>query len=83
MPACPLPPLGLEDLITGPPVKPESHAFLPGDRLLLYTDGVVEARNRDNSFFALPDAMEGTHADTPSSSWNACTSNCSITPRAA
>ncbi|AVH54657.1 MULTISPECIES: PP2C family protein-serine/threonine phosphatase [Streptomyces] len=65
MPACPLPPFGLEDLITDSPVKPDSYPFLPGDRLLLYTDGVVEARNRDDSFFALPDAMEGMHADTP------------------
>jgi stage II sporulation SpoE-like protein len=65
MPTCPLPPFGLEDLIAGPPVKPESHPFLPGDRLLLYTDGVIEARNRDNSFFALAEAMEGMRADTP------------------
>ncbi|MCX5316071.1 SpoIIE family protein phosphatase [Streptomyces sp. NBC_00154] len=42
--------------------------FLPGDRLLLYTDGVIEARNRDNNFFALAEAIEGMHADTPSSS---------------
>jgi serine phosphatase RsbU (regulator of sigma subunit) len=65
MPTCPLPPFGLEDLIAGPPVKPESYPFLPGDRLLLYTDGVIEARNRDNSFFALAEAMEGMRADTP------------------
>ncbi|MEU9444204.1 PP2C family protein-serine/threonine phosphatase [Streptomyces sp. NPDC048304] len=64
-PTCPLPPFGLEDLITGPPVKAESYPFLPGDRLLLYTDGVIEARNRDNSFFPLAHIMEGTHADSP------------------
>jgi serine phosphatase RsbU (regulator of sigma subunit) len=65
MPDCPLPPFGLEDLVTGPPSKPESHPLLPGDRLLLYTDGVIEARNRDNDFFALPQAMEGLRAGTP------------------
>lgn len=65
MPTCPLPPFGLEDLVPGPPVKAESYPFLPGDRLLLYTDGVIEARNRDNSFFALAEAMEGMRADTP------------------
>ncbi|WP_435220219.1 PP2C family protein-serine/threonine phosphatase [Streptomyces sp. Tue6028] len=53
------PPLGLEDLVTDLPEKSESYAFVPGDRLLLYTDGVVEARNRGGEFFALPEAMEG------------------------
>ncbi|MCX4461104.1 serine/threonine-protein phosphatase (plasmid) [Streptomyces sp. NBC_01340] len=65
MPVYPLPPFGLEDLITGPSVKPESYPFLPGDRLLLYPDGVIEARNHDNDFFTLPEAMEGMQADTP------------------
>lgn len=66
MPTSPLPPLGLEDFITGPPAKAESYPFAPGNRLLLYTDGVIEARNRDNEFFALPEAMEAVHDRTPS-----------------
>ncbi|MEU1626774.1 PP2C family protein-serine/threonine phosphatase [Streptomyces sp. NPDC020096] len=65
MPTSPLPPLGLEDFITGPPAEPESYPFVPGDRLLLHTDGVIEARNRDNDFFALDEAMEAVHARTP------------------
>ncbi|MGN9796310.1 PP2C family protein-serine/threonine phosphatase [Streptomyces sp. OZ13] len=65
MPASPLPPLGLEDLVTGPPEKPETYPFVPGDRLLLYTDGVIEARNRDNDFFPLGEAMEAAHALVP------------------
>ncbi|WP_407285311.1 PP2C family protein-serine/threonine phosphatase [Streptomyces sp. BP-8] len=65
MPGSPLPPLGLEDFITGPPVKAESYPFLPGDRLLLHTDGVIEARDPHNDFFPLPQAMEAVHDCAP------------------
>ncbi|MET7304365.1 PP2C family protein-serine/threonine phosphatase [Embleya sp. NPDC005575] len=65
MPASPFPPLGLEDLAPAPLGEVESYVFVPGDRLLLHTDGVIEARNRDNDFFALPEAMEAAHACTP------------------
>ena len=64
MPSLPSPPLGLEDLITDLPMKPESYPFIPGDRLLLYTDGVIEARDRDGEFFALPEMLEGIRVDT-------------------
>ncbi|MCX4625822.1 MULTISPECIES: PP2C family protein-serine/threonine phosphatase [unclassified Streptomyces] len=62
MPACPLPPLGLVEFITGPPGRADRYSFAPGDRLLLYTDGVIEARNSGNDFFALPEAMEAVDA---------------------
>ncbi|WP_406002790.1 PP2C family protein-serine/threonine phosphatase [Streptomyces sp. NBC_00829] len=65
MPTTPLPPLGLEDFVTGPAAKAESYPFAPGDRLLLYTDGVTEARNGENTFFALPEAMEALRDRTP------------------
>ncbi len=66
MPTSPLPPLGLEDLFSGPPARAESYPFAPGDRLLLHTDGVIEARNPDNNdFFALPEAMEAVHTHAP------------------
>ncbi|WP_345671748.1 PP2C family protein-serine/threonine phosphatase [Streptomyces phyllanthi] len=63
--ASPLPPLGLEEFATGLPAKVESHPFVPGDLLLLYTDGVIEARNRDKDFFALPEAMQAVDTRTP------------------
>ncbi|MGI5509203.1 PP2C family protein-serine/threonine phosphatase [Streptomyces sp. CA-106131] len=61
-PTSPLPPLGMEGLMTEPPVKVESYSFRPGDRLLLHTDGVIEARNPDNDFFPLPEAVEAAAA---------------------
>ncbi|WP_367140814.1 MULTISPECIES: PP2C family protein-serine/threonine phosphatase [Streptomyces] len=60
MPASPQPPLGLEDLIIGVS-EAETFPFGPGDRLLLHTDGVIEARDRDDGFFPLAAAMEAVH----------------------
>ncbi|MFG2989445.1 PP2C family protein-serine/threonine phosphatase [Streptomyces sp. NPDC048257] len=57
MPTTSLPPLGLEEFITGPPGRTDTYSFEPGDRLLLCTDGVIEARDRDNTFFDLAEAM--------------------------
>ncbi len=65
MPTSPLPPLGLEDLIVGVPAEADSYPFTPGDRLLLHTDGVIEARNPDNDFFPLPEAMATAASCTP------------------
>jgi serine phosphatase RsbU (regulator of sigma subunit) len=66
MPTSPLPPLGLEEFITALPARAESYPFAPGDRLLLHTDGVIEARSPDHDFFALPEAMEAVHRCTTS-----------------
>nr|WSX53054.1 serine/threonine-protein phosphatase [Streptomyces sp. NBC_00974] len=48
----PAPPLGLSELVdTG--FAAQSFAFEPGDVVLLYTDGVSEARDASGAFFAL------------------------------
>ncbi|MGW2598721.1 PP2C family protein-serine/threonine phosphatase [Streptomyces klenkii] len=60
MPASPQPPLGLEDLVIGIS-EAETFPFGPGDRLLLHTDGVIEARDGDDGFFPLAAAMEAVH----------------------
>ncbi|WP_448332066.1 PP2C family protein-serine/threonine phosphatase [Streptomyces sp. DSM 41534] len=65
-PVRPLPPLGLEDFLAPPPIRVETFPFLPGDRLLLHTDGVVEARNHCNEFFPLYRTMETLDGATPS-----------------
>ncbi|MEV1053777.1 PP2C family protein-serine/threonine phosphatase [Streptomyces sp. NPDC049887] len=65
-PGCPLPPLGLDELLTEPSeAKVESYPFVRGDRLLLHTDGVIEARNSNDDFFALPDAFEAVRGNAP------------------
>lgn len=49
----PRPPLGLGDLQDGRPPAVGNEQLEPGDRLLLYTDGVVEARSPGGEFFGI------------------------------
>ncbi|MCT2589667.1 serine/threonine-protein phosphatase [Streptomyces sp. N2-109] len=48
----PLPPLGLADLFPDD-FSVHTQQWRRGDRLLLYTDGITEARNSDGEFFPL------------------------------
>ncbi|WP_225630519.1 PP2C family protein-serine/threonine phosphatase [Streptomyces solaniscabiei] len=54
----PAPPLGLGEL-TDPGYHVESFPFVPGDLLLLYTDGVTEARDPTGAFYPLAERLSG------------------------
>ncbi|MEU3509162.1 PP2C family protein-serine/threonine phosphatase [Streptomyces longwoodensis] len=57
-------PLGLSD--TSPPrVTVQTFSFGSGDVLLLYTDGVVEARDRGGNFYPLADRLRARGPYTP------------------
>jgi serine phosphatase RsbU (regulator of sigma subunit) len=49
----PRPPLGLGDLLDGQRPAIGEEQLEPGDIVLLYTDGVVEARSPDGDFFGV------------------------------
>ena len=56
-------PLGLGDLLGTPPAA-QTVPFAPGDRLVLYTDGFIEARDRRGRFYDLT-AHTRAHAGRP------------------
>ncbi|MGW6913793.1 PP2C family protein-serine/threonine phosphatase [Kitasatospora sp. NPDC054939] len=58
----PAPPLGLGELAPGG-YRVEVFPFVPGDRLLIYTDGVIEARNGNRSFYPLTERIAGWRAE--------------------
>ncbi|MER6124288.1 PP2C family protein-serine/threonine phosphatase [Streptomyces sp. NPDC001795] len=62
-PTIPSPPLNLATLI-GDHYYVDTIAFSAGDQMLLYTDGVTEARDRTGEFFPLPDWMR-QHSPAP------------------
>lgn len=45
----------------------ETFGFGPGDILLLYTDGVIEARSHDGTFYPLIDRVASWHETVPTS----------------
>ncbi len=62
-PTRPSTPLNLAALL-GEHYHVDTVAFVPGDQMLLYTDGVTETRDHDGTFFPLPDWMR-SHRETP------------------
>ncbi|UXY25564.1 PP2C family protein-serine/threonine phosphatase [Streptomyces sp. HUAS TT20] len=63
-PTTPSPPLNLANLL-GDHYSVETVAFTSGDQMLLYTDGVSEARDRTGKFFPLADWMRGLGPTPP------------------
>ncbi|GGX63675.1 hypothetical protein GCM10010515_34220 [Streptomyces fructofermentans] len=52
------PPLNL-GMLVGERCRVDEHSFLPGDQLLLYTDGVTETRGPDGVFYPLLERVRG------------------------
>ncbi len=44
----------------------DTFAFEPGDRLLIYTDGVIEARDARRRFYPLTERVAAWQSDRPS-----------------
>ncbi|OIJ64429.1 hypothetical protein WN71_029075 [Streptomyces mangrovisoli] len=63
-PALPTPPLGLRGL-TGEDPNLHVLPFRDGDQLLLYTDGVTEARNHARDFYPLAEGLARHVSDEP------------------
>ena len=60
----PAPPVGLGWLSAAPYV-PATFSFAHGDRLLLYTDGVSETRDRDGAFYPLAERVAARAGQAP------------------
>ncbi|MEU1033995.1 PP2C family protein-serine/threonine phosphatase [Streptomyces mirabilis] len=60
----PAPPLGLTEFVESQ-LFPETFAFEPGDIVLLYTDGVIEARDRNGTFYPLEERVVGKFGKGP------------------
>jgi serine phosphatase RsbU (regulator of sigma subunit) len=60
----PAPPVGLGAL-SAVPYVPVTFPFAQGDRLLLYTDGVSETRDRDGAFYPLAERVTAWSDEAP------------------
>ncbi|MFD8999605.1 PP2C family protein-serine/threonine phosphatase [Streptomyces sp. NPDC059582] len=63
-PTCPAPPLGLRAL-SGEAPGLQVLSFADGDQLLLYTDGVTEARDHGREFYPLAEGLARHVCDEP------------------
>ncbi|MGW7237937.1 PP2C family protein-serine/threonine phosphatase [Streptomyces sp. NPDC054804] len=63
-PAHPAPPLGLRDL-SGEAPRLQHLSFTVGDQLLLYTDGVTEARDHARAFYPLAEGVARHASEDP------------------
>ena len=62
----PAPPLGMRTLTPCPaPVSSTFVVFEPGESLVLYTDGITEARDRSDEFFPLAEVLAGMCVSEP------------------
>jgi serine phosphatase RsbU (regulator of sigma subunit) len=61
----PGPPLGLFELGEGGGLKSCWASFVPGDSILLYTDGTTEARDDAGVFYPLPEFLSGASFEDP------------------
>jgi hypothetical protein len=60
----PAPPVGLGS-VSADPYVPTTFPFAQGDRLLLYTDGVSETRDRDGEFYPLAERVAAWAGQSP------------------
>jgi serine phosphatase RsbU (regulator of sigma subunit) len=60
----PAPPVGL-GWMSGNPCVPATFPFAQGDRLLLYTDGVTETRDRNGAFYPLAERVAAWTGQAP------------------
>lgn len=74
-PVHPTPPLGLRALSEEAP-RLQVVPFGDGDQLLLYTDGVTEARDADRAFYPLTEGVTRHLCDEPPGRWPRCTRTC-------
>lgn len=73
-------PLGLGDL-AGPDVPVDQFELPPGATLVMFTDGITEARDQYGTFFDPVPPLTGPFPQTPAPYWTPCSPLCPGTPK--